>query len=175
MKPLRTLIGPVLIAALAITGVTAAQARAETSDLAKFLIGIAAFAAIASAIDNDANTQVSTTQTQDNYHGVRRYDHNKRYKQRYALPARCLRFFRTPRGDQRLFSARCLERKTERLAKLPKDCRRTVLTRQGRKWALAPRCLRRAGFYIVYPRDRSYAGDRNYRDYRSGTHIVWGN
>ncbi len=175
MKPLRTLIGPVLIAALVITGVSAAQARAETSDLAKFLIGIAALAAIASAIDNDSSAQASTTQTQDQYYGSRRYHDQRRYRKSFALPARCLRIFRTPRGERRLFSARCIDRNTERLAKLPKDCRRTVLTRQGRTWALSPRCLRRAGFYIVQPRDRSYAGDRNYRDYRSGTHIVWGN
>ena len=32
MKPIRTLVGPIMIAAIALTGISAAQARAETSD-----------------------------------------------------------------------------------------------------------------------------------------------
>ena len=174
MKPIRTLVGPIIIAALVVTGVSTAQARAETSDLAKFLIGLAAVAAIASAVDNDANANTTPSATTSRAYDDYRY--SRRHHKRYALPAACLRIYETRRGEARLFSPRCLERNTSKLAKLPKNCRRAVQTRRGPKWAFSPRCLRRAGFFIVQPRDWDYARDyRGDRQTNTGTHIVWGN
>ena len=199
MKLFRTLIAPVVIVAVAVTGITTAQARAEASDTAKVLMGLAAVGIIAHAIDkkrSSAAAEGAVTVTRDSRigrddwrnDGWRQDDwRSPKYQKSRLLPGECLRPYSTDRGIQRLMGADCVARNTRHLAKLPKDCRVRVYTRQGRDWAYGPRCLMQAGFRIegVSPRNDDWRNDRRRsesdRDYdrrdtpRGGDHISWGN
>ena len=164
---MRTLIAPVVIAALFFTGVYAAPVRAQDNDAAKVLAGLAALAVIGIAIDrrNDRREEEEARQASRVYTPapvVRRDDyrhHDNRYGQkkskgkkrsvRYALPSRCLRTFETRRGVRDLYGAGCLRRNNDRLASLPERCERRAFTNRGTRLAYSPRCLSDAGFFRV--------------------------
>ena len=169
MKPIRTFVTPVIIAALAVTGLSAVPARADSSDIAKLLVGIAAVAVVARAIDNNRKPKATTSR-----HTISRdpviirppqRNGNRHRRVSFALPERCLTTYRGRNRDRQLFSGRCLSRVDYRLAELPKRCEYIVSTRQGRGKAYGPRCLARAGFYMV-------DGDRNRRNDRP-RHITY--
>ena len=169
MKPLRTLITPIVMAAVAITGISTAPARAGDDDLAKLLIGLGAIAIIANSVDNKKKT--ATVRYSSRNDRVVTIPDDRRYKKktkiRYALPAECLRTYSARKGDRRLYSGRCLSRLPYKLAKLPEACAYTVMGRKGvRGKAYGPRCLSKHGFHHV----ETVARARN-----QGRHIVYGN
>ena len=167
MKPLRTLITPVVMAALAVTSFTAAPARASNDDLAKLLIGLGAIAIIANSADGSKKSSAVTYSTRSNRVVTLPEDRKPRYKKRYALPKDCLRTYSARNGDRKLYSGRCLDRLPYRLAKLPDACAYTVMGRKGvRGKAYGPRCMSRNGFHHV----ETIAQARN-----QGRHIVYGN
>ena len=165
MKPLRTLITPIVISAIAVTGLTSLPARAETSDLAKLLIGIGAIAVVANAIDKNRE-KASSSAPSSAQRVVTLPSAKKKAKRRhYALPSSCLRTYSAARGDRKLFSGNCLNRLDYKLAKLPNACAYTV---QGHRRVLGkaygPRCMAKHGFYTVHVRPE-----------RNTDHIVWNN
>ncbi len=163
MKPVRTLVTPVVAAALVFAGISAAPARANSNeDIAKFLIGLGAVAIIAKAIDQKSDSDSkATTRNYDRYNNrvvtrsrsdrvVSVPDRKKKKKAKLsrALPASCLRTYSAGRNDRRLYSGRCLSRLPYKLAKLPSDCAYTIKGRRGTIGkAYGPRCLSRNGFY----------------------------
>ena len=170
MKPLRTLITPVVIAAVTIAGISAAPARAETSDLAKILLGIGAVAIIANA---SKKKKSSTTTTSSSYSTknstIITYPPNSRprshARKSYALPENCLYSYNAHRGTRELYSGTCLSRLPYRLADLPSSCAYLVQNRHGvRSKAFGPKCLARSGFYQVDSISDAVRGNR---------HIVW--
>jgi len=180
MKPFKTLIVPVIIASLAITGVSAAQAKADNNDVAKFIVGAVAIAAIANALDNSKATDVSS----QSYSG-RVVDDRYRQDDRYAQPerryraaaAQCLETFRSSRGPRDLYLGTCLTQRTQGLGSPRKECKVRVELRNGRSTtAYDPRCLDRTGFWTKKNRSDSqyYAPQPRYDDRNSG-HIVYGN
>ena len=141
----RGFIAAVLAVALAITGASAVQARADSDDLVGALIGLAFIAALASAIDDDNDSNDSRT--------VRRHDrgyHTGHGHGRRAgvLPRRCDRIFETRRGDRRGYGLRCLDRHAAHLH-LPRACLREGFTDRGRRAFYGKRCLRREGYRVA--------------------------
>lgn len=175
MKPVRTLVTPIAITALAFAGLTAAPARADSSeDIAKFLIGLGAVAIIAKAIDNkskkDDRDRV-VTRSRPNRE-VTRPNHRKA---RYALPERCLRTYSAGRKDKQLYSGHCLSRLPYKVARLPESCAYTIKGSRGdRAKAYGPRCMHRNGFYQVESVSRHGDNDQKHsRKKKNGRHIVY--
>lgn len=143
-----------LSAAMALSPMTAAPARAENID--ELLAGLAALAIIGTAIANDRGTggsaYTSRSLPRDDFgyrpHREQGYHSYEGHRPRRALPARCL--IRPYEQGVRvgLFPKHCLEkhygvRATQRL---PLHCQRWVHTRKRAILGYAPRCLRRAGY-----------------------------
>lgn len=191
MNPFQTMITPVVIAALAVTGLSAAPAKAENSDLAKLLIGLGAVAVIASAIDKNKKANAATVTTSRNgqvydTHDWQRRDDRPSYRMSHALPANCLRTYDARHGTRELFSGSCLDRVNYRLAELPRACGIPVVERnRKRDTAYAPQCLARYGFRQIdmrekprgweYDRREGWSNDRRDDDRSNDRHISWGN
>ena len=156
------------IASLAVAAglVAPAPARADNDDLAKAILGIAAIAIIANAIDDRNDRKASSTLRAGRLGSVDRYDryrdddgiyrHGKRrgpkarrgYK-KHALPRSCLREVETRRGDRLFYGSRCLNRNFRFASKLPDHCETLVRTRRGFRSFFAARCLRRDGWRVA--------------------------
>lgn len=149
--PHRKFIALILCLSLAITGFSAAPARAD-NDVAKVLAGLAALAIIGAAI-NEAQD--------DN----RRRDHVTRQPvytppppprtrplppriARYDLPGSCLRDFRGYNG-RKLLGKRCLENNYRHAASLPQSCQVTFWNGRKYRTAYKPRCLNKNGYRIT--------------------------
>lgn len=66
-----------------------------------------------------------------------------------ALPAECLRRYRTQEGRVRLFDADCLEHNFRGYRHLPLDCAVTIRSQGRFESGFRPRCLRRAGYQMA--------------------------
>lgn len=173
MKTVRTLIAPVVIAALAITGITTAQAKADSSDVAKVIVGAIAITALANALDNSGGGGKAVTVKRydgrvvnDNrYRDERRWRQDRRLR---ASAAQCLSNYRARHHRTRqLYDHRCLMRTTRALGTPPKQCAVRVVVRGGRnRVAYDPRCLERKGYWT-----RNAGRYDRYHDRRDG--VVW--
>lgn len=72
-----------------------------------------------------------------------------RPRQNRALPAECLRRYRTRDGRVRLFDADCLETRFRGYRHLPLDCAVTIRSHGSFESGFRPRCLRRAGYRLA--------------------------
>ncbi|TCP39823.1 hypothetical protein [Rhodovulum marinum] len=136
----RTLIAPILAAAIALTPMTATPARAD-DDIAKALLGALVLYGIAESIDTDKR---------DN---DRRADRGRDDRQGWqgaarsrAIPAQCVRTVETREGPRRVAVERCLRR--EGVHRLPDRCEMPLRGRNGGRDAYSLRCLERAGFRV---------------------------
>lgn len=161
----RTFISLILASALAITGVSAAPARAGDDDIAKWIAGVAALAIIGAAIaDNDRDKkQVVTRNRGYNYnkgHGHRHnYNHGHGHKHgyahkqnfhRYKLPVQCRRDVQTRKGYIRGFGRHCLLKNYGHFNSLPHQC--AVKTRDysgNRRVVYSGRCLGQHGYRVA--------------------------
>ncbi|MGB0959797.1 MAG: hypothetical protein ACPGVK_06045 [Halocynthiibacter sp.] len=66
-------------------------------------------------------------------------------RNRFVIPARCLRRFETPNGIRRGVRTPCMERRAP-WVELPKKCRFRIWTDKGRRVMYGKRCLRRNGY-----------------------------
>lgn len=66
-----------------------------------------------------------------------------------ALPAECLRRFRTRQGPVRLFEGTCLERNYTGTRHLPQNCAVTIRSHGQHASGFSPRCLRQAGYRLA--------------------------
>jgi len=145
----RKFIALIITATIAITGFSAAPARADADDLAKALAGIAALAIIGKAShDRRDRDEVNKRQHVHRDHKLKPRPLPKRAA-RNALPAQCLRQAESDRGQIRVFGARCLERNYRFANQLPRGCTERVWTQRGWRWAYGARCLRRQGFEVA--------------------------
>lgn len=169
----RTFIATILAAAIAVTGFSAAPARAaDGEDIAKALAGIAAIAIIGKAIKDsrdkdDDDKRVSRDRHHDNDRWDRgRHDRDDRWnrdrrrghdrdrdrghrRDARALPGACFQRFDTNRGTVRAFGRYCLSRNYRHARSLPNHCEMNVRTRRGTVRAYEPSCLRRQGYSIA--------------------------
>ena len=66
-----------------------------------------------------------------------------------ALPAACLRGFRTNQGRVRLFDGNCLERSFRGYHRLPRECAVRIRNHGRLDTGFRPRCLSSAGFGLA--------------------------
>lgn len=155
----------VLSAALAISGLSAAPARADASSdrAAKLILGAIALYGVARSIDNNGNRSVTVQRygyDQNNrYRQNNRYDQHSRDRDRYerehrydhgrrnVLPSQCLTVDRMHRGARNVIAQRCLSRFGYR-TRLPRGCSVDFRDRNGRDEAYDAACLLRNGYVI---------------------------
>ena len=139
----RKFIATILATAVAVTGLTAAPARAGDDDVLKLLAGVAAVAIIGTAIaknrDRDRDDDYVTRQNydygnrRDHRHGTRHHNHNH---YNYGHKQRSRGFSR----DNNHY-AKPLPRRVQRKL-LPERCRVQARTRKGENFsAFGGRCL----------------------------------
>ena len=158
----RTFITIVTIAALSISGLSAAPARAGDKETARWIAGIAA-AAVIGAVIHDANKrdkrrrqqQQQVHQYEHNYgHGYTNQGHARPVPhsvKRKLLPGRCLVRGETRRGAVRGFGRHCLNRHYSYTNSLPQQCAVRALNRRGefRRIIYRKKCLTRHGYQVA--------------------------
>ncbi|MDE4132294.1 hypothetical protein PXK00_04175 [Phaeobacter sp. QD34_3] len=153
----RKFIALILSLSLALTGVSAAPARAD-EDVAKFIAGMALLGILGAAI-NDAR--------HDNQHGhvappPQHPPHHPRphpptvhprplppHVARYDLPAQCVRYFPRYSKSHTLVGQTCLQRHYRFESSLPQACRVTFWNGQVHRSGYKPSCLQNRGYRIV--------------------------
>lgn len=166
----RRFIAIVLATAVAITGLTAAPARADNDDLLKILGGVAAIAIIGAAIKNSRDKDKVSRNAP--YYGQRRHkDHHKHQRhthndhrydnhgarplpnrvKRKLLPASCRVTARRYGEWFPAYSNRCLEQKYRHTNALPGNCavKARVQHNNKRRLVFGSRCLGRHGFAVA--------------------------
>ncbi len=139
----KKLIASVLAASIAITGMTAAPARAlDNGELGRLIFGTGALIIIGSALanrnNNNNNGAVVTRRGGD-------ADRPRRHHRKIA-PARCVRHSHFNNGPRRFLGQRCLNRHMHNAHRLPSACKRKVYTNNGRRNVFGARCLRNHGW-----------------------------
>ena len=138
-------IAAVLATSIAVTGFSAAPARADADDAAKVAIGLATLFIIGKALSDN-----------DKHHGHRPHykPHPKPHKpyktrNRHHLPAKCHFVHKTWSGKVEMVNRKCLNRYYSYNASLPQVCRTQANTPKGFRSGYDPRCLRNKGYRIV--------------------------
>ncbi|WP_271949623.1 hypothetical protein [Ruegeria faecimaris] len=153
----------IIASAVAITGVSASQARA--ADAEDILGGLAAIALIGAAIHH-FDKQGDSKKVTRNYNHV--YQPPKQHIQRtprhrpnhirplpervarYSLPQRCLETFKGYGKKRPLLGTRCLDKHYKYANSLPKKCKVGFWNGNKVKRAYEPACLRQQGYRVVY-------------------------
>ncbi|MEX0302784.1 MAG: hypothetical protein AB3N24_10205 [Leisingera sp.] len=161
-KPHRKFIALIVAASIAITGFSAAPARAD-EDVAKFIAGMALLGILGAAI-NDARKRddhhvTRTYNPPHNHgHGPKHHTHNRHgghvkplppQVRRYDLPAHCLKYFPRYSRNHALVGQQCLERNYSKTHLLPQSCRVTFWNGKRHKAGYKPSCLRQRGYRLV--------------------------
>ncbi|MGR3761440.1 hypothetical protein ACUXV3_15100 [Roseobacteraceae bacterium NS-SX3] len=152
--PHRKFIALILAAAIAVTGFSAAPARAD-NDVAKVLAGLALLGIVATAIKN----------RKDDGHAVSRsYQPHQPYNYtpprqpvkplppavaRYDLPASCLKVFPRYSRSHGLLGKGCLKKRYGHEHTLPQECRVTFWNGRRHHTGYKPGCLRHRGYRLV--------------------------
>jgi len=147
----RKFIAFVLMASLAVTGFSAAPARAD-EDVAKVIAGLAALAIIGAAINKNRH------ENNNNY--VTQYPHKPTHVHpkprplpprvaRYDLPSQCLRQIKGDRSNHKMLGAGCLNKRYGYANSLPSACRVKFWNGHRNKTAYRPTCLTQRGYRIV--------------------------
>ena len=170
----RKFIALIIAASLAVTGLSAAPARADAEDAAKVIAGVAALAILGAAIADAKDDKDRVTRNRDHLrHENRHRGHGKKWDHRQgrdrwdkthrnnnharALPKRVKRKLlpRACRTDVRLrggqsirgFGRGCLKRNYGYANSLPHACKTTVRGRHGKlRTVYRGRCLYRHGY-----------------------------
>ena len=154
----RKFIATVMAAAIAVTTIGAAPAKAGAKELARFIVGVAALGVIAAAI-NDADRKENRVARQDHAPVVvpPRHERPARLEPRplpdrarvTVLPAQCVRQVSDRRGTRNVFMAGCLERNDVRMSRLPERCEMSVIGQRGHeRTAYDARCLSNNGYRV---------------------------
>lgn len=158
----RSFIAAISALAIAITGFSAAPARAGDDDVAKALAVILGLAVVGTVInkrndDKKARQQVHTQHQSHKSHKVHkpRHDYVKprplpRKVDRRLLPQHCLYNLRTDRGHPiQAFGHNCLSRSYSFTNSLPNHCAQRVQTRHGYGYAYGAHCLSKQGYQLA--------------------------
>jgi hypothetical protein len=147
----RKFIAFVLAASIAITGLSAAPARAN-DDVAKLLAGLAVLGILGVAINKERHKSRTVTRRAPEPDVTPLHPRPRplpRRVARYDLPGKCLRYFPAFRNGRDLVGQRCLRNNYRHVNALPQQCRVTFWNGRHNKTAFKPRCLRRNGYRIV--------------------------
>ena len=146
----RKFIAAVLAASVAITGFSAAPARAD-EDVAKFIAGMVALGLIGAAINDAKDDDRKKRKVVRDHSGykhvspVRPKPHSVR---RYDLPGHCLRNARLRGEHRRVLSKNCLQRNYHYTRSLPERCEVIYERKDRYREGFRPRCLRRHGYRL---------------------------
>ncbi|NOE28042.1 hypothetical protein [Ruegeria sp. HKCCD6157] len=149
----RKFIAFIVATAVAITGVSATQARA--ADAKDILGGLAAIALIGAGVHyynkekkkDRATRQQTYTPAPYTPQPVRPLPPRVA---RYDLPQRCLRTFNGYSQDHPLLGPKCLKKHYKHANSLPQECKVGFWNGQKVKRAYEPACLRQKGYRVVY-------------------------
>lgn len=151
----RKFIALVVATAVAITGVSASQAKA--ADAHDILGGLAAIAIIGAAVNHyNKEKRHERVTRQNNYvHQPQnvRPDHIRplpRRVARYDLPQRCLKTYNGYSKKRPLLGPNCLEKHYKHANSLPQQCKVGFWDGKKVKRAYEPACLRQKGYRVVY-------------------------
>ncbi|MBI1417032.1 MAG: hypothetical protein GC146_07410 [Limimaricola sp.] len=136
----KTLLAGVAAASLALSGLSATPAFADSGTQARnLIIGLGALAIIGAAI-NDSRSHAAPAPARP---APTRPDRFSR-----ALPAQCLDRVDTRHGVVRLFDPSCLRANYAGARHLPDNCMEVVRGRYGRERGYDPQCLAAAGYSV---------------------------
>ncbi|MEL6617250.1 MAG: hypothetical protein AAFP16_00125 [Pseudomonadota bacterium] len=147
-------IATVAAAAIAVTGISAAPARAGDDDVGRALATILGLAIVGAVIADSRNDKASAPV----YHGnnYRVYPGHPKPRPlpprvgRKLLPQDCLYSFKTRGGrTAKVFGQRCLNRSYHHANSLPRACARQIDTRQGRRYGYGAKCLSNHGYKLA--------------------------
>ncbi|OUS34749.1 hypothetical protein A9Q94_15285 [Rhodobacterales bacterium 56_14_T64] len=145
----RKFIAFVLAASIAITGFSAAPARAD-EDVAKLLAGLAVLGILGVAINRDRHRNNHVTRAPADPVIVHPQPRPLPPRvARYDLPGKCLRNFPAFQNGKNLMGQKCLQKNYRHANSLPQQCRVTFWNGRRHKNAFKPRCLRRNGYRIT--------------------------
>ena len=152
----RKFIAFVLATSIAITGLSAAPARAN-EDVAKIIAGLAVLGILGAAINRDRHRNNYVARSATNpviVQPLRPHVHPKPRPlpprvARYDLPGKCLRYFPAFRDGRNLMGQHCLRNNYRHVKALPQQCRVAFWNGRRHETAFKPRCLRQNGYRIV--------------------------
>ena len=160
-KPHRKFIALIVAASIAITGFSAAPARAD-EDVAKFIAGMALLGILGAAINDarkdDRHVTRTYTPPHNHRHGPKYHTHNRHgghvkplppSVRRYDLPAHCVRYFPRYSHNYPLAGKGCLDRNYGQTHKLPTACKVTFWNGKHHRTGFKPGCLKRHGYRMV--------------------------
>ncbi|MEM8656349.1 MAG: hypothetical protein AAGF36_16580 [Pseudomonadota bacterium] len=143
----RQFIGTIAAVAIAITGFTAAPARAGDDEVGAALAALLGLAIVGAVIHDKKKDRKKRHTVHTPVHPQPK-PLPKRVN-RKLLPQHCLRSFHTDRGNRRLFGQRCLHKHYKFVDSLPHRCHREVYTHRGWRQGYGARCLSRHGFQLA--------------------------
>ena len=157
----RHFIAIIVTSAIAITGFSAAPARAGQDDMTKALAALAGLAVLGVVIhkvreDNkkrkprviDRRYGPEDRLREDVRRGVEPRPLPRRVN-RKLLPQQCLRSVESREGRMRVFGQRCLERNYRFTDSLPRKCEQKFRTDRGKRVGYGARCLSRKGYALA--------------------------
>lgn len=145
----RKFIATIVAAAITVTGISAAPARAaDQDDVAKLLFGAAAIYMISRAVKDDHSRVSSTSPRRPEL--VRPRPLPWRAHRFDPIPAQCLKHHETRKGTVRMIGQRCLQKRYRHVSYLPQKCHFKVRTYNGKRAGYKPGCLRKKGFVLAH-------------------------
>ena len=153
----------IVASAVAITGISASQARA--ADVEDILGGLAAIALIGAAVKHfdDKSKKNNVTHNYNHiYKAPQKHVHTRPKHRpyhvrplpprvaRYSLPQRCLRTFKGYSPNQRLLGQTCLGKHYKYSNSLPNQCKVRFWNGKQVERAYHPGCLRQKGYRVSY-------------------------
>ncbi len=141
-------IAAIAAVAIAVTGISAAPARAGDDDAAAAIAALLGLAVIGAVIADKRKDK------KERREAIQRplpkpVKPLPRRVSRKLLPQQCLRSFRTDRGQRRVFGQRCLNRNYDYVNSLPRQCHREFYTDRGWRQGYGARCLNRHGYQLA--------------------------
>ncbi len=158
----RRFIAVILSLSLAITGISAAPARAD-EDVAKFIAGMAFLGLLGAAINDSRHEEqrapvaAPPPPPPHSYHRDP-YHHDPYHRgprplpprvAKYDLPAQCVRYFPRYSKSHTLLGQNCLQRNYVHEQSLPQSCRVTFWNGPRHRTGSKSECLQRNGYRIV--------------------------
>ncbi|MBD3679841.1 MAG: hypothetical protein HUJ27_15755 [Rhodobacteraceae bacterium] len=170
MNKYKIMTAAILATALAVGGLNARPAKADTDDAVRAIGALVLLGTLAAVASEKRDAPAVTLTHSDRY----RYDERPRYQPRYRhaprargiVPADCIRRVEFRGQRMNYVAQRCIERRGEGAANLPRQCRDTLRIGDNRRHLYRVPCLRHNGFRIG---DSGRGWDRRRdHDYRDG-------
>lgn len=152
-SPHKVIIAGVAALSIAITGLSASAAHADstrTGNALAALLGLAVIGAIIHESEKDKRRARERARANTHSQHIKPRPLPNRVAKRKVLPDACLRQFNVIGGGvARVFAQRCMDRNFAYVADLPRACERRIQTDRGIRRGWAARCLRHNGYRMA--------------------------